>query len=159
MDERRVYDEDTKTAYIYTQAEVIDPETGEIVEVPQVTQQIYGAKRFYKAYLSELMQSLKILKGKQKDVLIHIYENMKYEDNTFIGTYKRIAADTGISEPVIAGAMTTLQKHRFIRRISNGVWQVNPSVLMSGSERKRRYLVLCYEGYNEAQALLEGETE
>ena len=72
-------------------------------------------------------------------------ENTNQSNNTFIGTYKKIANDVGCSETTIAKIMKKLVANNFIKRVQNGVWLVNPNILMKGNDTKRQILLSYYE--------------
>lgn len=126
--------------------EMVDKETGETLEVEQVVRLAYGSKNFWKCYLKEFLRVLKSLdgNGKQLNVLIYILENLRPGTNEFKGTYDKIISGTGCCRQTVAAAMKTLREYDFIRKDQNGVWIVNPDVLMKGNDCKRSKLVANY---------------
>lgn len=84
------YIKKTKTLVGTKRKELIDRETGEIIEVDQITKKVYGQKNFWKLYLSDFLPVLGIVENKQVDILIYILENTHLSTNMFIGTYKTI---------------------------------------------------------------------
>ena len=62
----------------------------------------------------------------------------------FIGTYKKIAEDVKCSSATIATIMKKLQANNFIKKVQNGVWLVNPNILMKGNDTKRQILLSYY---------------
>ncbi|EPW43139.1 replication/maintenance protein RepL, partial [Streptococcus agalactiae] len=83
--------------------------------------------------------------SKQVDIFIYIVENTNQSNNTFLGTYDKIANDVGVSRPTIARIMKKLQENNFVKRIQNGAWLVNPNILMKGNDSKRQILLSYYE--------------
>ena len=81
---------------------LVDQEIGEIIEVNQITKRAYGQKNFWKVYLLDFLQVLNLIDSKQLDVLIYILENTNLSNNTFIGTYKKIAKEVNTTEKTIA---------------------------------------------------------
>lgn len=148
FDKNLQYHADTQTLIGTQKKQLMDTETGEIIEVEQVTKRIYGTKNFWKIYLMDFMHILGILDSKQVDVLVYILENTNISNNTFIGTYKKIASEANVSEPTIAIVMKKLQSGGFIRKVQNGVWVVNPQIMIRGNDHKQQMLV---SYYNEQQ--------
>ena len=72
----------------------------------------------------------------QANRFIFIVENTNQGNNTFIGTYKHISKEVGVSEPTIAKIMKKLQSNNFIKKVQNGVWLVNPNILMKGNDNE-----------------------
>lgn len=124
---------------------LVDQDTGEVILVDQITKRVYGTKQFWKVYLMDFLAVLGILDSKQLDIFIYIVENTNQTTNLFIGTYAKIAKDLGVSQPTIAKIIKKLQDNQFIRKVQNGVWLVNPNILMKGNDTKRQVLLSYYE--------------
>ena len=139
------YVEKTSTLIGSRQRELIDAETGEHMRVQQTTKLVYGSKNFWKCYMKEFLAVMKSLSGKQFNVFVYIIEHTKQSDNVFIGTYDKIVDDTKCSRQTVAAAMKTLQKKNFIKKRQNGVWMMNPDILMKGNDIKRMGLISEYE--------------
>ena len=139
------YVSQTQTLVGQKKRELVDRETGEVIWVDQITKRTYGTKNFWKCYLMDFLTVLGIIDSKQLDVFIFIVENTQQANNTFIGTYKHIAKSVGVSEPTIAKIMKKLQENNFIKKVQNGVWLVNPNILMKGNDTKRQILLSYYE--------------
>ena len=135
------YVEKTKTLIGTKRKELIDKETGEIIEVDQITKKVYGQKNFWKLYLGDFLPVLGIVESKQVDILIYILENTQPSTNMFVGTYKTIQKNTHASETTIAKVMKKLQKQQFLKKIQNGLWQVSPNIMMKGNENKKQLLL------------------
>ena len=127
------------------QRELLDRETGEIIWVDQITKRTYGTKNFWKCYLIDFLSVLGIIDSKQLDIFIYIVENTQQANNTFIGTYSKIAKDVGVCRQTIASIMKKLQDNGFIKKVQNGVWLVNPNILMKGNDTKRQILLSYYQ--------------
>ena len=139
------YNENTQTLIGTRQKELIDVETGVSIWVDQITKRAYGSKNFWKVYLMDFLTVLGIIDSKQLDVFIYIAENTNQSTNQFIGTYDKIAKDVNVSRPTIAKLMKKLQGNKFIKKVQNGVWLVNPNILMRGSDKKRQILLSYYQ--------------
>lgn len=49
--------------------------------------------------------------------------------------------------------MKKLQKNNFIKKVQNGVWLVNPNILMKGNDTKRQILLSYYESDNPVEQI------
>lgn len=144
-DKSMEYIGDTQTLVGQKKRELLDVETGEKIWVDQITKRTYGTKNFWKCYLMDFLTVLGIIDSKQLDIFIYIVENTNQSNNLFIGTYKKIAKDVGASSRTIATIMKKLQEQGFIKKAQNGVWIVNPNILMKGNDTKRQILLSYYE--------------
>lgn len=139
------YQED-KSTLVGTQSRIlIDKETGEEMNVQQTLKLVYGSKRFWKCYMKEFIKVMKSLTGSQFNVFVYIVENITPGDNKFIGTYSKIAEELHCSRQTVATAIRQLKESNFIRKVHNGVWLINPNVLMKGDDGKRHRLLEDYE--------------
>lgn len=82
---------------------------------------------------------------KQLNVLAYILQNIHPQDNTFTLTYDRIAKKTDVSKDTVVRIMRRLGEKDFIRKLQNGLYMVNPYVMMWGPENKRAILWLQYK--------------
>ena len=139
------YISETQTLVGERKRELIDRATGELIVVDQITKRVYGTRAFWKCYLMDFLTILGIVDSKQVDVFIFIVENTNQSNNIFFGTYKHIAKEVNVSEPTIAKIMKKLQENNFIKKIQNGVWFVNPNILMKGNDGKRQMLLSYYQ--------------
>lgn len=139
------YMESTQTLVGSKKRELLDVQTGEQILVDQITKRVYGTKNFWKVYLMDFLGVLGIIDNKQLDVFIYLVENTNQANNTFIGTYDIIAKECSVSKPTIAKIMKKLQENNFIKKRCNGVWLVNPNILMRGNDNKRQILLSYYQ--------------
>lgn len=145
MDVNMEFQSDTQTLLGKKEKVYIDTETGEKIYAEQITKRAYGQKQFWKIYLMDFLHILGLADSKQIDVLIYILQNTEQANNTFVGTYKKIAKEANVSEPTIAKIMKKLQENHFIIKVQNGVWQVSPNIMMKGSEHKKSLLLNYYD--------------
>lgn len=139
------YAENSQTLIGQKRKRLIDTETGEEIEVDQITKVVYGSKNFWKCYLMDFLTALGMIDSRQLDVLLYILENTRSSDNLFIGTYDKIMKDVECSRQTIATAMKKLQDQDLIKRVQNGVWQINPNIMVKGSDKKREMLLSYYQ--------------
>lgn len=156
MDKNMEYHADTQTLIGTQRKRLRDEETGELIEVDQITKRALGQKQFWKLYLMDFLQVLGVLDSRQVDILIYILENTEQANNTFIGTYDKIQKDVGAAKGTIATVMKKLQESGFITKVQNGVWQVSPKIMMKGSEHKKSLLLNYYDDSEEQE---NGETQ
>lgn len=139
------YISETQTLVGEKQRHLVDLDNGEHIIVDQITKRVYGTKNFWKCYLMDFLSVLGIIDSRQLDVFIFIVENTNPSNNTFIGTYKKISEEVHCSSRTIARIMKKLQDNNFIKKVQNGVWLVNPNILMKGNDTKRQILLSYYE--------------
>lgn len=143
-DKSMEYVSQTQTLIGKRKRRLVDQDTGELIEVDQITKRALGQKQFWKIYLMDFLQILGVLDSKQIDILIYILEHTEAANNTFIGTYTKIQTEVGVSRPTVATVMRKLQEHGFIKKVQNGVWQVSPNIMMKGNEHKKSLLLNYY---------------
>lgn len=152
MDANMEYIQSTQTLIGTQKKRLVDVDTGEQIEVDQITKRAYGQKQFWKVYLLDFLQVLGILDSKQIDVLIYILENTNASNNTFIGSQRNIADKTKVSLQTVSRILVKLQENNFIKKIQNGVYQVSPNILMKGSDHKKSILLNYYQEDNNISA-------
>ena len=123
------------------QRTLVDVETGIPMEVTQVTKLRYGSKHFWKCYMKEFIDVMLSLSGKQFTVFTYIVQYINPSDNRFICTYDKIMKETDSCRQTVASTMKKLQKKNFIRKVQNGVWIINPKILMKGNDIKQNMLL------------------
>lgn len=153
------YIQDTQTLVGERRRELMDTETGEVIQVDQITKRVYGTKAFWKVYLQDFLAVLGIVDSRQLDVFIYVAEHTNPSDNIFIGTYDKIGADTGVSRQTISRIMKKLQEQNFIAKVQQGVWRVNPCVLMKGNDHKRQILLSYYDSDANSLEVIRGQRE
>lgn len=144
-DQNLEYQASTQTLIGTQKKRLQDLDTGEYIEVDQITKRALGQKAFWKVYLIDFLQVLGVLDSKQIDVLIYILEHTKPSDNTYIGTYRKTASGSGVSLDTATKVMKKLQDSNFIKKVQNGVYQVSPLIMMKGSEHKKQLLLNYYD--------------
>lgn len=138
------YNSNTQTLIGTKKKTLVDQETGEVIEVDQITKRSYGQKQFWKVYLLDFLQILGILDSKQVEVLIYILENTNSSNNTYIGTYRKTAEGANVALETVRKVIKKLQENKFLTKIQNGVYQVSPLIMMKGNENKKQLLLNYY---------------
>lgn len=143
-DKNMEYVSQTQTLIGQQRKRLVDQDTGEVIEVDQITKRAYGQKQFWKVYLMDFLQILGVLDSKQVDVLIYILENTEPANNTFIGSQRDISSRCNVSLDTVSRIMRKLQENGFIKQIKRSVYQVSPNIMMKGSEHKKSLLLNYY---------------
>ena len=139
------YISQTQTLVGQQRKRLVDQDTGEVIEVDQITKRALGQKQFWKIYLMDFLQVLGGFEYKQLDVLIYILEHTEQANNTFIGTYRSLEKNVAVSYDTVRRTIKLLQEKGFMKKISNGVYQVSPTIMMKGSEHKKNLLLNYYD--------------
>jgi DNA-binding transcriptional regulator YhcF (GntR family) len=155
-DKSMEYVSQTQTLIGQQRKRLIDQDTGEVIEVDQITKRALGQKQFWKIYLMDFLQVLGGFEYKQLDVLIYILEHTEAANNTFIGTYRSLEKSVGVSYDTVRRTITLLQGKGFLKKVSNGVYQVSPTIMMKGSEHKKS-LLLNYFNDQQQEPQLDGQ--
>lgn len=155
-DKSMEYISQTQTLIGQQRKRLIDQDTGEVIEVDQITKRALGQKQFWKIYLMDFLQVLGGFEYKQLDVLIYILEHTEAANNTFIGTYRSLEKSVGVSYDTVRRTITLLQGKCFLKKVSNGVYQVSPTIMMKGSEHKKS-LLLNYFNDQQQEPQLDGQ--
>ncbi|MFR5267424.1 replication/maintenance protein RepL [Clostridium sp.] len=141
-----MYDDKNKTKFI-TRETIYKDESGEhTLQETEIYKKIYGSQQFWKIYLSDFLNALGLINNnKQLDVLFHVLENTDQASNIYIGTYQKITKEMDVSYQTVAIIFKKMQENNLITKIQNGVYKVNPSIMVKGGESKRQRLVVEYE--------------
>lgn len=134
-----------------------DLDTGEVMEVDQITKRALGQKQFWKIYLMDFLQVLGGFEYKQLDVLIYILEHTEASNNTFLGTYRNIAEKVGVSYDTVSRTITLLLNKGFLKKVQTGVYQVSPTIMMKGSEHKKQLLLNYFDDEPNAEPVSDDE--
>lgn len=144
FDKSMEYNSQTQTLIGQQRRRFQDIDTGELIEVDQITKRALGQKQFWKVYLMDFLQVLGGFEYKQLDVLIYILEHTEAANNTFIGTYRSLERDVGVCYDTVRRTMRLLQDKGFMTKIANGVYQISPTIMLKGSEHKKSLLLNYY---------------
>ena len=155
-DKSMEYISQTQTLIGQQRKRLVDQDTGEVIEVDQITKRALGQKQFWKIYLMDFLQVLGGFEYKQLDVLIYILEHTEAANNTFIGTYRSLEKSVGVSYDTLAKTIKLLLGKGFMKKVSNGVYQVSPTIMMKG-KKKKKSLLLNYFNDKEQEPQLDGQ--
>ncbi len=133
-----------KTQTIVGTQRYINADTGEILETTVIEKEIDRDFNFHKIWLNDLMSVLNLIGGKKLDILKYLLSEMRTQDNTISVTYRQIEKELNTSQKTIAKTMKILQEANFITKIQNGLYMVNPDVIVKGKSGKKDALMIKY---------------
>ena len=122
-----------KTQTIIGTQRYINADTGEILETTVIEKEVDRDFNFHKIWLNDLMSVLNLIGGKKLDILKYLLSEMRTQDNTISVTYRQIEKELNTSQKTIAETMKILQEANFITKVQNGLYMVNPDVIVRGN--------------------------
>lgn len=81
-------------------------------------------------YIRQLQQVTGIYRWSHLRVVLYLLDNPSLsDDDCFLGTYNKIAWETGACSRILAEAMHTLQEKGLVKKIRGGVWNIHPKLM------------------------------
>jgi hypothetical protein len=105
----------------------------------------YVDTNFYKIWLLDLLGVLDIIGNKKMKVVDYLFSNMRREDNTISATQKTISEETNVSTKVVSQTLKILRETNFLKKIQNGLYMINPDLVVRGTAGKRLNLLIRYQ--------------
>ena len=140
------YDKNANVKYISKETTYQSEDGQSTIRETSVYKKVYGSRHFWRVWLGDLLYTLGLINNsKQMDVVFHVMENTDTSSNLFIGTLRKVAADTGISYKTVATIFKKMQDVNLLTKQQSGLYKVNPSLLMKGDDSKKNRLVVEYE--------------
>lgn len=140
------YDKNANVKYISKETTYKSEDGQSTIRETSVYKKVYGARHFWRVWLGDLLYALGLINNsKQMDVVFHVMENTDTSSNLFIGTLQKVAEQTGISYKTVATIFKKMQDVDLITKQQNGLYKVNPSLLIKGDDHKKSRLVVEYE--------------
>lgn len=122
---------------------LVNPDTGDVYDAERVIK-FTNHQNFVKCYIADLVHALSSISVKM-DVVMFILDNTNYLTNQYLGSVRKTAELTGISYPTVQATFKLLEENNLIKKIATGVYMVNPSMLVKGSETKKHLLIDYYD--------------
>ena len=122
----------------------INSETGEVIDCLVVEKNIENDYNFHKIWINDLMSILDLIGGKKLTILNYLLKNINNNNNMIITTYRKISKELNISLQTVTDTMKILQESNFIKRVQNGVYMINPDIIVKGNSNKRQRLLIEY---------------
>jgi len=133
-----------KKQYIVGRQDYINALTGEIVSCTVIEKEVNNDFNFHKIWLNDLMSILDLLGGKKLEILKYLLSKMSNVDNTIIARYDDIMQDLKVSRQTVSNTLKILREANFIKKVANGVYMVNPDIIIKGSGSKKDALMVKY---------------
>ena len=130
---------------IYGEKELIDPATGEVIKTTYIVKKYQGDFNFHKVLLADLLNVLEVVGNKKLKVIRYILSNINNKTNQIIGTHQKISEKIGVSRVVVSQTFKLLQDADFLVKEQNGVYKINPSILIQGNDKKRKSMLIEYK--------------
>ena len=130
---------------IYGEKELIDPATGEVIKTTYIVKKYQGDFNFHKVWLADLLNVLEVVGNKKLKVIRWILSNINNKTNQVIGTHQKIAEKIGVSRVVVSQTFKLLQDADFLVKEQNGVYKINPLILVQGDNKKRQSILVEYK--------------
>jgi predicted transcriptional regulator len=134
----------TKKQRIIGTQKYINNETGEIIETLVIEKNIEQDFNFYKVWLNDLLNVLEVVGNKKLKVIKWILNNIDPKTNRIVTTHEEIAKELGITRVVVSQTFKQLIDNNFIKKIRNGLYMVNPDIIIKGNSGKRQNLLIRY---------------
>lgn len=123
--------------------QVYNIDTGEI-QTMMVTNVEDRDFNFTKVWMRNFIATLDIVGNQKTKLCFWIIDNLD-KNNVLIGTYRSIAARTGISLDTVRVTMGILLDVDFMRKQQNGVYIVNPDITFKGTRDARLNILTRYQ--------------
>ena len=130
---------------IYGEKELIDTATGEVIKTTYIVIKYQGVFNFYIVWLADLLNVLEVVWNKKLKVIRYILSNINNKTNQIIGTHQKISEKIGVSRVVVSQTFKLLQDADFLVKEQNGVYKINPSILIQGNDKKRKSMLIEYK--------------
>lgn len=121
------------------EASYINPKTNELEKFNVFEQSRETDFNFHKVWVQDLVEVLGLIGGPKVKVFNHILSNMN-GDNIFFGTIRNMATSIGISKETVSSSLKLLKKAGQIKMLQDGVYMINPDLILKGKSAKRQRL-------------------
>ena len=133
-----------KSQKIIGEKKYIDPTTGEVVVCEVIEKNVNQDFNFFKVWLMDLMNILEVVGTKKMKVVNYILDNLNTQENLFIGTHAEISKELKVSRVVVSQTFKLLIESGLLKKRSNGVYMINPEIIVKGKSDKRLNLLIQY---------------
>jgi len=138
-----------KSFMIKGRKNLIDSDTGEVLESTIIVKNVKKDFNFHKIWLQDLINIIEMLGSKKIKIVNYILNKMSNTDNIVYFTQRQLSKDLNISLPTINDTIKTLLESNFMVKKQNGVYQINPDIIIKGTNDKRTNLLIQYKEIRE----------
>lgn len=100
---------------------------------------------FHKVWVKDLVALLDVIGGQKVKVFNHILLEMN-ADNIYIGTIREMAKTLELSIQTVSSSLKLLKNSGQLKMLLDGVYMVNPSLIVKGKSLKRQKLNATFSG-------------
>lgn len=100
---------------------------------------------FHKVWIKDLVELLNIIGGQKVKVFSHILLKMN-SDNHYIGSIREMAKELKLSNETVTNTLKLLKGLEQLTMIQNGVYMLNPDLILKGGSLKRQMLKAKFKG-------------
>ena len=129
----------------------INQETGEIIETTVIEKKVEQDFGWNKVWLSDLLNVIELVGSKKLKIVKYILNEMNTNNNIVFFTQRGLSKKLELSLGVINETIKILVESDFMKKIQNGVYQINPDILVKGNTSKRLNLLVKYEQINKEE--------
>lgn len=120
----------------------MDFQTAEVIQPISI---IANSQSFDKVWFRSLLAIFDNSSCELK-LLLWLVANRDKSNNQVIGNQKSIAEKSNISLANVNKILGKFKDAGFINKIQNGVYMINPLIIISGDKKKQNYLLLEFKG-------------
>lgn len=134
-----------KNQQIIGKMNYLNPTTNKYEEFSVMQQSTETDFNFHKIWIKDLVALLDVIGGQKVKVFNHILLEMN-ADNIYIGTIREMAKTLELSVQTVSSSLKLLKSSEQLKMLLDGVYMVNPSLIIKGKSLKRQKLNATFSG-------------
>jgi len=126
--------------------QMLDPETGELVDYTVIKKLVGKDFNFHKVWLQDLLNILETMGNKKIQILSHLLSIMRTSDNSINFTMRSLAKDVSCSVQTCQTTINQLIDSNIIKRDKRirSLYLFNPDIVAKGTSSKRQNMLIEY---------------
>lgn len=130
--------------------ELIDPETGEVIELENYCKEVGRNEAFMITYMAEIIKLFDVVGSKKLSIIKYIIKEMNKSNNILLITTKELALHTNTSRQTVSDTLKILAEANIIsRRI--GAIMVNPRLINNKKAWKENKMLIEFKCFDESK--------